>query len=53
MDSELFSLCKSIILWWNKKKNENEKEPMPDFVRQAIGIMGDAIMNMDESELEE
>lgn len=51
MNSEVFYLCKQIITWWDMVKDQYVE--MPGFVQQAIQMLGDAVMNMSEDELEE
>lgn len=50
MDSELYYLCKEVILWWDMVKDQYVE--MPGFVQHAIKILGDAVANMSDDEVE-
>lgn len=52
MNSELFELCKKILDWWvGTGFNEHYGvKPMPEFVKEALEILGRGIERIEEDE---
>lgn len=54
MNSELFELCKAVLVWWAdfEFNHPDEAKEKPEMVQLATEFLGRAIMDMDEEGLE-